>query len=265
MLRRSKATSSASEIGRVTSFINSVLKNSDARGVVIGLSGGVDSSVVAALCARALGPRKVLGVYMFEQGANRNSEDYKDAQSVAKLLGLKTVNLPITLVLRAVELTLEKGQQSWSRLTGANMKARIRMTLLYAIANQRNLLVAGTGDRSEILLGYFTKFGDGAADFLPIAHLYKTEVRALAAELRLPLRVIVKPSSPNLWKGQKASDELPTDYDVLDRILKELFEVGADPKKVMKELDVPPNIVVRTMRMHTKSQHKRMMAPALER
>ena len=139
------------------------------------------------------------------------------------------------------------------------------MLLLYAVANQKKLLVAGTGDRSEVLLGYFTKYGDGGADILPIAHLYKTEVRALATKLRLPYQVVVKPSSPNLWKGQVAEDELPAEYELLDRILVDIFDLHKDQRVTARELGVPALIVRRTVKMHNKTQHKRQQPPSLPR
>jgi NAD+ synthase len=248
----------------MSSFIGTFVRKSGANGVVLGLSGGVDSSVVGGLCVRALGARKVLGALLFEDEL-KDSQDFKDAQNVAKKLRLKTLELPITNVVKAVEKSLRNAGQSWTRVARANIKARTRMMLLYAIANQRNLLVAGTGDRSEILVGYFTKFGDGAADFFPIAHLYKTEVRALAAELRLPYRVVTKPSSPNLWKGQKAIDELPAEYEVLDRILIAVFDKHMDEERAARELGIPRSLVRKTIERHSRTRHKREPAAAFER
>ena len=246
----------SSEIKRTSSFISTFVRRSGANGVVLGLSGGVDSSVVASLCVKALGARKVLGVLLFDD-ETRGSLDFKDAQKLAKELRLKTLELPISDIIKVVERSLRNAGQSSTRLTRANIKARTRMILLYAIANQKNLLVAGTGDRSEILVGYFTKFGDGAADFLPIAHLYKTEVRALASTLRLPYTVVTKPSSPNLWKGQKASDELPAEYEVLDRILIDIFEKHMGEKDVARELGIPRSLVRNTIELNKKTRHKR--------
>jgi NAD+ synthase len=131
------------------------------------------------------------------------------------------------------------------------------MVLLYSLANERKLIVAGTGDKSEIMEGYFTKYGDGAADILPIAHLYKTEVRALGSALNLPLRIITKPSSPNLWTGQVASEELPADYDVIDRVLSLWLESKISPHKISRLLKVRQQVVEEIIQRIENSNHKR--------
>ena len=218
------------ETEAIVAFIQSKVKEANAHGLVVGLSGGIDSAVVAALSVKALGARKVTGLYLFEKDA-RSSEDYEDAKILAKQLKIKTYDVSITPILNSFTKELRRSLNSLSRITLANLKARSRMIILYAFANERNLIVAGTGDRSEELLGYFTKYGDGAADILPIAHLYKTEVRALASYLRIPVKIITKPSSPNLWKGQLAVHELPADYDVLDPLLVKLFDEKKSPSE----------------------------------
>ena len=262
--KRRHGLSSSSEIVRISNFLRSYLTKSGTKGFVLGLSGGVDSSVAAALCVKAVGSHKVLGVMLFEDGQEK-SRDFIDARTVAEKVNLRTIDLPISHILRSIEQTLHNGRQQYSRLTLANLKARTRMLLLYALANQKNLLVVGTGDRSEILLGYFTKYGDGAGDILPIAHLYKTEVKALAAELRLPYDILMKPSSPNLWKGQRAIDELPAEYELLDRILAETYENKIDKRIVAKTLGVSKTLIARTIDMHSKTYHKRAPAVSLER
>lgn len=235
-------------------FILSKVKDAKVNGVVIGLSGGIDSSVVAALSVKALGASKVTGLYLFERDA-KSSEDYQDAKLLAKQLKIKAFDFSITPIINSFNKEISRALKPLSRITLANLKARSRMILLYAFANERNLLVAGTGDRSEELLGYFTKYGDGAADILPIAHMYKTEVRALASYLRIPIRIITKPSSPNLWKGQLAREELPADYDVLDPLLAKLF----DEKKLPSEFAGRRQrlIINEIMSSYLESKHKR--------
>src|SRR2546430_12135119 len=112
------------------------------------------------------------------------------------------------------------------------------MVSLYYLANAKNLLVAGTGDRSEDLIGYFTKYGDGGVDFLPIAHLYKTQVKILGLHLGLPSQILNKPSSPNLWEGHKATDEIPLDYNILDLALVSLFDLKMQPKEAAMVLEI---------------------------
>ncbi|HZW56312.1 MAG TPA: NAD+ synthase [Nitrososphaerales archaeon] len=262
----SKITASSkieSQILRITSFIRDYVNGSEANGVVVGLSGGVDSSVVASLSVRALGPHRVLGVYLFEEGST--SQDLRDAMGVAKSLGLKTLDISISPLLQPIQKMLESRLRTVSKITSANIKARIRMVLLYAIANQKKLLVAGTGDRSELLVGYYTKYGDGAADILPIAHLYKGEVRQIAQALNLPPEIAMKPSSPNLWKGQKATDELPADYPELDKILALLYDARKSPAQVSRIAGVSQAKVKMTIMMNSKSKHKRALPASLER
>ncbi|HVB11504.1 MAG TPA: NAD+ synthase [Nitrososphaerales archaeon] len=253
---RKHAFNAQKEITRISSFIKSQIDDSHAKGVVVGISGGIDSAVIAALCRKALGSSKVLGVFLFEERSHK-SQDFSDARLLAKNLRIKSLDLCITPVVDSFLKLLKSNDCRVSRLTLANIKARTRMVLLYAIANQRNLLVAGTGDRSENLLGYFTKYGDGGVDFLPIGHLYKTEVRALGTSLRIPYNIVTKPSSPNLWPGHKATHELPADYDLLDRILTLIFDSNEGPKEIREKIGAPEDLVRRVIKLNTDSKHKR--------
>ena len=246
------------EIARTSSFIRSQVSKSHTSGVVVGISGGIDSAVVASLCSIALGSRKVLGVFLFEE-RSRKSQDLLDASAVAKNLGIKTLNLSITPAVDAFLQLLESGGCKVSRLTLANIKARTRMVILYALANERNLLVAGTGDRSESLVGYFTKYGDGGVDILPIGHLYKTEVRALGSALRVPYNVVMKPSSPNLWPGHMAVHELPADYDLLDKVMTMVFDSIKSPREIRKQTGASEDIIREVIKLNTVSKHKRQL------
>jgi NAD+ synthase len=260
-LRSSSRNSDTSqEIDRICGFIRKYVDQSKAQGVVLGLSGGIDSAVVACLAVKALGPQKILGVLLFESDAVRSS-DYKDAISLVRQLGVKTLDINVSDPIAVLERCLIKANRNLSRLTLANLKARTRMTLLYGVANQRNLLVIGTGDRSEIQLGYFTKYGDGGVDLLPIGNLYKTEVRELAARLGVPSRIVNKPSSPRLWRNQKASDELPADYPILDRILTLLLDSSRSVESAARSLNVPVSLVRDVKARHQGSAHKRAMPP----
>lgn len=248
------------EIDKICKFIRTEVSAARAKGVVLGISGGIDSAVTAALCKKALGTDRVTGVLMFEQSP-RNVQDRDDAISLANKLGIRILELNVTPIIRAISNNLNSCGLKVSRLTLANIKARTRMITLYAIANERKLLVAGTGDRSEILVGYFTKHGDGGVDLLPIGHLFKTEVRMLGSRLRLPYEIITKPSSPNLWPGQRASEELPADFDVLDRVLTLLYDKHATRSQINRMTGASASVVNEIVRLHDNSTHKRAAPP----
>ena len=147
------------------------------------------------------------------------------------------------------------------RLPLGNLRARIRMCLLYYYANKKNLLVLGSGDRSEILIGYFTKYGDGAVDLLPIGILYKSQVRRLAAHLGVPEKVAFKPSSPRLWPGQTAEGELGIPYEEIDLVLHAVFDRGISWEEAAEATGVDEWKVRRIRELHEKSKHKREMPP----
>ncbi|RLI81584.1 NAD(+) synthase, partial [Archaeoglobales archaeon] len=155
----------------ICNFIERYIKESNADGVVVGLSGGVDSSTVAFLCVRALGKERVLGLVMPEVGITAE-EDIRDAIDIAEILGIKYKTVEINEIVNLFKEKLGEG----GKLAEANLKPRIRMIINYYHANRMNRLVAGTGNKSELMIGYFTKYGDGGVDFLPIGDLYKTEV-----------------------------------------------------------------------------------------
>jgi NAD+ synthase len=241
----------------IARFVSNVVSEAKADGVVLGLSGGIDSSVVATLCVKALGRERVVGIFM--PASFTPSEDQSDARSLAEDLRISTFFVPMTPIveklLQAVPIKERK------RVAVGNVLARMRMIVNYYVANSLNYLVAGTGDRSEILIGYFTKYGDGGADLLPIGHLYKTEVRELAAHLGLPLRLVSKASSPQLWEGQKATDEIPADYPTLDLILRRLFDANESASDIAKALNIHPDVVEAVQRAFERSQHKRTVLP----
>ena len=187
------------------------------KGVVVGMSGGLDSSVVAVLCHRAF-PQNMLGVVI---PCYSSQEDEEHAQAVASKF-----SIPIKIVvLDTVFDTLLKAlpgdgvEPNVSRLTKANLKARLRMLTLYYFANQLKYIVAGAGNRSELSIGYFTKYGDGGVDILPLGNLVKGQVRELASFLSIPQEIINKPPSAGLWQGQTDEGELGLNYDELDRYL----------------------------------------------
>jgi len=234
-------------------FIVMIVSEAKAEGVVLGLSGGVDSSVVANLCVKALGKERVLGLFM--PAAFTPTEDQADAKATAENLGIRTCLVPIG---QTVDKFMEiVPLEAKNRVAVGNVLARMRMVVSYFFANSLNYLVAGTGDRSEFLVGYFTKYGDGGADFLPIGHLYKTQVRELARYLDIPSRIADKPASPQLWNGQKATDEIPVDYPILDAILYCLFDAKVSADDIARQLNVRLEVVEAVQRFFVYSHHKR--------
>ncbi len=240
----------------VVRFIRSTVKAARAAGLVVGLSGGVDSSLVAKLSVLALDSSRVLGILM--PTAFTPKTDVEDARLLAEQLGIQTKYVEIETVSESFTRALGVSETDHHlKIPLANLRARTRMTILYFFANELNYLVAGTGDRSEDLIGYFTKYGDGGVDFLPISHLYKTQVRRLALFLGIPERIALKPSSPQLYPGHKATDEIPADYDVLDKIEKMLFDEKLSTKDVASKTNVDPALVEEVNRRYIESAHKR--------
>lgn len=246
----------------ICDFIKRIVKQAGTGGVVVGLSGGVDSSLTATLCVRALGREKVLGIFM--PTSFTPQQDIEDAQELAKQLGIRTAYVSIQEISEAYLEKLKANQnEEGKRKAIANLRARIRMPILYYYANINNYLVAGTGDRSESLIGYFTKYGDGGADFLPICHLYKTQARELAKHLGIPEKVAYKPSSPQLYPGHKLSDELPLDYKDLDPILVGLFDYELSPKEVSRLTKISLKVVEDVLYRFEASEHKRSLPPMI--
>jgi NAD+ synthase len=243
-------------------FIKEVVDGADAKGVVVGLSGGVDSSLVATLCVKALGNVKVLGILM--PTSFTPQRDIRDALELAKWLGIRTETVDVQRIYEAFYKALKRNQGEVKQIIPmANVLARIRMTVLYYYANIKQYLVAGTGDRSEDLIGYFTKYGDGAVDFLPISHLYKTQVRKLARHLGVPKTIAYKPSSPQLYPGHKATDEIPIEYERLDPVLVGLFDRELPPGEVSLSTGVPIDVVRGVLQLFFRSKHKRAYPPML--
>lgn len=246
----------------ICNFIRKTVEDTKAAGVVVGLSGGVDSSLVAALCVRALGKDKVLGVLM--PTSFTPQQDIEDAKELAKWLGIRTEFVSIQDISESFfkELGVDQ-KESKQRIPMANIRARVRMVILYYYANVNNYLVVGTGDRSEALIGFFTKYGDGGADFLPTCHLYKTQVRELAKYLGVPEKIAYKPSSPQLYPGHKATDEIPIDYERLDPILVGLFDYKLTPEEVSQRTGVSIEVVREVLRRFNTSKHKRSYPPMI--
>ncbi len=221
------------------------------RRVVIGLSGGLDSSVALALAVEALGKEKVLAVHMPDAITPKTETD--DAETVAGKYGVALREIRIDSIL---EKLLEKTGVA-SKIAVANAKARIRMMILYSFSNELNGLVLGTSNKSELLTGYFTKYGDGASDLAPIGDLYKTQVRKLAKEIGIPEKIIKKKPSANLIPGQVDEEELGVDYETLDRVLYGI-ELGLKKEEIAREIE-NERVVNRVFELYHRSRHKRVL------
>jgi NAD+ synthase len=192
----------------ISGWIKKEVKSAGCKGVVVGISGGIDSAVVASLAKKALGD-EVLGLIM---PCHSDEKDLYCANIVIENLKVKHEKIDLTPIYNNLIETLPKG----NRLAQANLKPRLRMLTLYYFANNLNYLVAGTGNKSEIMVGYFTKYGDGGVDILPIGNLLKQKVKELAEEFDVPKEIIERPPSAGLWAGQTDEEELGLTYDKLD-------------------------------------------------
>ncbi len=198
----------------IEAFIAHQLEASRRDGIVLGMSGGVDSALVAKLCADAVGPKRVLALALPE---GKGGADLEDARAYSKTLGVSFRALDIAPFVAPLEAGLKPGKGD--RVARGNLRARTRMIVLYYVANTEGRLVMGTGNKSELLTGYFTRFGDGGVDFLPIGDLYKTQVRAMARHVGVPKKIVDKVPTAGLWPGQTDEGELGATYDDLDRVL----------------------------------------------
>ncbi|MFZ8783193.1 MAG: NAD+ synthase [Desulfurococcaceae archaeon] len=238
----------------ISDFTRSIVEESGARVVVMGLSGGVDSSVLLAVLTRAL-PRERVVALIMPDSRSTPKEDVEDAVALAESLGVKYYVVYIDKIVDSYSVApfVEVGED----LATGNLRARVRMNLLYYYANKYGGLVAGSGDRSELLLGYFTKYGDGAADFLPLGCLYKTQVRELGRRLGLPAKITGKPSAPRLWRGHTAQSELGYDYKDIDLALYALFDLGLSVEEAAEYTGLQRELFEKILAMHRSSRHKR--------
>jgi NAD+ synthase len=241
---------------RITRFIKEYVSNSQAKGVVLGLSGGIDSATIAALCTKALGNENVLGL-LLPEGETRNQKDIDDAKVVANQFNIQTQTVDMTPILEGFYRAIPVYDQK-DRICKGNIKARTRMVILYYYANKLNKIVCGSSDKSETLMGYFTKWGDGASDMAPIMDLYKTQVRKLAIHLGIPEVIAMKPSTPALWPNQSAEGELGIKYETLDLILYGL-ERFMPTGEIATQLDIEQNIVEAVKNRWLDNEHKRRM------
>lgn len=241
---------------RIKRFIRTYVNNSGAKGIVLGMSGGIDSNTIAALSALAIGGDNVLGLILPEK-ETFNQTDIKDAKIVAEKFSIQTQVCEITPALNGFYKSIPIFDLN-DKLCKGNIKARSRMVYLYYYANKLNKIVCGSSDKSETMMGYFTKWGDAAADIAPIMDLYKTQVRKLAEYIGIPANLAAKPSTPALWLNQKAEDELGIRYEVLDLILFGL-ERFMSIEEIVEQLGVDKSQVDNVKKRWRGIEHKRRM------
>lgn len=245
----------AETVDVLTRFVADHVDQAGAGGAIVGVSGGLDSATTLAVAARALGPGSVDAVFL--PGPTSPDEDERLARQAAEQAGVELTTVAIGPALDAFEPELGVDLDRAGR---GNLQARLRMCALYACANASGRLVLGTGNKSELLTGYFTKHGDGAADLLPIGDVYKTQARAIAAELGVPEAIRQRPPTAGLWEGQTDEDELGLPYAVLDVILAGI-EAQRGTEAIAEAADVAQAEVERVRSMVERSEHKRSMPP----
>jgi NAD+ synthase len=244
---------------QIVTWLRDRATTATARGFVVGLSGGLDSAVVVGLCQRAL-PRQVVGLIL---PCGSDPRDETDAQLVADHFDVPAMRVDLEPAYDALLVNVRPALDQLPRALGvapaddtsgrvplANIRPRLRMTALYFIANSLNYLVVGTGNKSELTIGYFTKYGDGGVDVLPIGHLVKSQVKSLAKDLGVPQSIIDKPPSAGLWLGQTDEAEMGFSYADLERY----SSLGPE--------GVSPALALRLERMIRSTEHKRSL-PAI--
>jgi len=212
-------------MNKIIKAIQKFFKDNKFKKVVIGISGGIDSAVVCALLVKALGKEKVIAAYL----PNLEKTDYADVKALVKQFKLNLYEKDISEAVNDITKYFK------NKLTIANVASRIRMVNLYAYANEFDGFVCGTTNLSEYEIGYFTKFGDGACDFEPIIHLYKSDIYELAKELKIPESIIEKTPSARLWPGQTDEKDMGVTYDEIEKYLKKQ-KISSESKQIIEKL-----------------------------
>ena len=241
---------------RLQNGLKQNISDSNSKGVVFGLSGGIDSAVIAYLSHNAI-KEKTLAIIMPDSKISPESET-NDAIEMVDKLGLDYKLLDINSIHKGFNMVLEPNEKALG-----NLRARIRMNILYYYANLKNLTVLGSSDKSEYNVGYFTKFGDGAADLLPIVSVYKTQVRELARHLGIDEKIITKKSSPHLWLNHEAEHEIGVEYEEIDIILHCILELKLSIDEIIKVSEINEEKVQKIYQLYKKSKHKRITSEML--
>jgi NAD+ synthase len=237
----------------IRTFLKNYVDRVGIKKAVIGLSGGIDSTVTAYLAAEVFGKENLLGIIM---PSKANTEmDTNHGVLVAKKLGIRHKIIPIQDMVESFEKNM--GTKDIDKIARGNIMARSRMIVLYFWANMEKAVVLGTSDKTEILLGYFTKYGDGGSDIMVIPSLYKTQTKAMGEYLGVPPEIIEKAPSAGLWTGQTAEGEIGIKYDDLDFIMYHLLEKRYSPEEIITKLGMARSDVEKVVRMVRNSEHKR--------
>jgi len=235
---------------KIESFLINEIEKNNSNGVILGLSGGIDSAVLAYICKRKLKERTV-AIIMPDTSITPSSET-KDAMRMMSMTGIQYKLIDIRPIITEYEMHLEPNEKA-----KGNLRARVRANILYYYANAKNYLVLGSSDKSEHSIGYFTKYGDGASDITPIISLYKLQVREIAKYLGVPENIISKKSSPHLWEDHEAEAELGTTYEEIDSVLYCLMDKKMAVKDVAKATEIDMATVSKIYQSYQNSEHKR--------
>jgi len=238
---------------KLEEFLKNQVSKNNADGLILGLSGGIDSAVIAYLCNRVM-KEKTMALLMPDSVISPKDET-EEALRIVDELGLENKLIDINPIVSQYSKYLVPHERALG-----NLRARLRTNLLYYYANVHNYLVIGSSDKSEYLIGYFTKFGDGSADIVPIISLYKLQVRKLAEFLGIPQSVIARKSSPNLWKSHFAEDEIGLTYEEIDSILYCIFDKKLSLEQTVELTKIEKNSVDKIYQLYQTSQHKRSPA-----
>ncbi|MBU4310984.1 NAD+ synthase [bacterium] len=239
---------------KIVTFIRKQVKGARLSKVVIGLSGGVDSSTVAYLAKDALGRENVYGVILPYKTTSK--EDVEDAKEIIKTLGINLVEIKITPVVDSLLSSLK----DTDKIRKGNIMARARMIALYDQAAKYKALVLGTSNKTELLLGYFTKYGDGGVDIEPLGNLYKTQVRQLAKDLGIPERIIKKVPTAGFWPGQTDEGELGFTYEEADKLLYHMLDEKKNDEELI-ELGFKKEFIEKVRDKIKNTEHKRKPVP----
>ncbi|AFZ72854.1 NAD+ synthase [Natronobacterium gregoryi] len=244
----------------ITAFIQDRVEAAAADGAVLGLSGGIDSTLTAYLGREALGAKNVHGLVLPARVSG--DDNMSDAERVAQDLEISYDVIEIEPIVDSLLSAYPDAEGD--HVAVGNARARVRAVLNYLVANHENRLVLGTGNRSEAAVGYFTKYGDGAVDCHPIGNLYKAQVRQLARHVGVPADLAAKTATAELWADQTDEEEMGVEYDTLDAILVTHIDGPLSVAATARELDVEKETVEKVRGMYERSEHKRMVPPAPE-
>ncbi len=237
----------------IEKYLLDEIEKTHSKGVILGLSGGVDSAVLAYICKNKL-KEKTVAIIMPDTEITPKSET-EDAMKMISLTGIEYKLVDINPIVKEYSMYLEPNEKS-----KGNLRARIRANILYYYANAKKYLVLGSSDKSEFMIGYFTKHGDGASDITPIISLYKLQIREIAKYLGVPEKVVSKKSSPHLWKEHEAENELGISYEEIDSVLYCLYEKKLSAAETEKITLIDKLTIQKIQILILNSEHKRLVA-----